>query len=70
MDIQMPHVDGLALTRIVRARPGGAQLVVVAFTAYAMRGDEDKMRAAGCDNYIAKPIDVTTFAAQVRAFLK
>jgi two-component system cell cycle response regulator DivK len=68
MDIQLPGVDGLTLTRRLKAQAPVA-FTVVAFTAYAMRGDEEKMRAAGCDGYIAKPIDVATFAAQVRSFM-
>ena len=69
MDIQMPGVDGLTLTRRLKADPATRHIVVVAFTAYAMKGDEAKMRAAGCDGYIAKPIDVATFAATVRSRL-
>jgi two-component system, cell cycle response regulator DivK len=70
MDIQLPGEDGLALTRRIKADPAWQHLVVVAFTAYAMRGDEARMREGGCDGYLAKPIDVKTFAAQVRALLQ
>ena len=69
MDIQLPDVDGMALTRRLKADPATQGIVIVAFTAYAMRGDEKRMRAAGCDGYLAKPIDVANFAAQVRACL-
>ena len=69
MDIQMPGTDGLALTRQLKQDPATRQIVVVAFTAYAMKGDEAKMRAAGCDGYLAKPITVASFAASVRALL-
>lgn len=69
MDIQMPRVDGLELTRRLKADPSSQGIVVVAFTAYAMKGDEEKMRAAGCDGYISKPINVTTFAEQIRSYL-
>lgn len=69
MDIQMPNIDGLELTRRLRADPAHAGLRVVAFTAYAMKGDEARMLAAGCDGYIAKPIDVSGFAAKVRDYL-
>ena len=69
MDIQMPDMDGLELTRRLKADPLTRRIVVVAFTAFAMKGDEAKMRAAGCDGYVAKPIDVKKFAAQVRACL-
>ena len=70
VDIQLPGTDGLALVRDVRATPGLAELPVIAFTAYAMQGDEQRFLAAGCDGYIAKPIDVHSFAAQVRVHLR
>ncbi|MDL2336986.1 MAG: response regulator [Pseudomonadota bacterium] len=69
MDIQMPGMDGLELTRLLKADPALQHVVVVAFTAYAMHGDEAKMRAAGCDAYLSKPINVSTFAASVRSCL-
>lgn len=69
MDIQLPGEDGLALTRRLRAQPGGRDLRIVAFTAFAMKGDEARMREAGCDGYLSKPIRVATFAASVRALL-
>ena len=70
MDIQLPGVDGLELTRQLKAEPSTQHIVIVAFTAFAMRGDEPKMRAAGCDGYVAKPIDVNRFAAQIRLLLR
>jgi len=69
MDIQMPGMDGLALTRLIKQDPVTRSIVVVAFTAYAMKGDEAKFRAAGCDGYLRKPIEVSRFAAEVRAHL-
>jgi len=69
MDIQMPGMDGLELTRQLKADPARKGILIVAFTAYAMRGDEARMRAAGCDGYLSKPIDAPTFAARVRSFL-
>ena len=66
MDIQMPDMDGLALTRLLKADAQTRAIPVIAFTAFAMKGDEAKMRAAGCDDYISKPIDVARFAATVR----
>ncbi|MEO8806528.1 MAG: response regulator [Burkholderiaceae bacterium] len=69
MDIQLPGMDGLELTRRLKADPKTRAIVIVAFTAYAMKGDEVKMRAAGCDAYLSKPIDVASFAATVRALL-
>lgn len=67
MDIQMPGMDGLEVTRILKADPLTRHIRIAAFTAFAMRGDEAKMRAAGCDAYLSKPIDVKHFGAQVRA---
>ena len=70
MDIQMPGINGLDLTRQLKAQPAMQHIVVVAFTAFAMKGDEAKLRAAGCDGYIAKPFDVASFADTVRAYLQ
>jgi CheY-like chemotaxis protein len=58
MDIQLPDLDGLELTRRLKADPRFAGIAIVAFTAYAMKGDRAKALAAGCDGYITKPIDV------------
>ncbi len=69
MDIQLPGMDGLELTRILRAMPELHGVPVVALTAYAMPGDEENARAAGCDGYITKPISTRTFAALVRRHL-
>jgi CheY-like chemotaxis protein len=69
MDVQMPGVDGLTLTRQLKADPATRHIVIVAFTAYAMKGDEARMLAAGCDGYLGKPIDVATFGAAVRGHL-
>ncbi len=68
MDIQMPGMDGVTLTRHLKADATTQAIVIIAFTAYAMKGDAAKLTAAGCDGYISKPIDVSTFAAQVRAY--
>jgi len=69
MDIQLPGMDGLALTRRIKADPRAAGTVVVAVTAYAMKGDEARILAAGCDGYIAKPIDTRTLPATVASYL-
>lgn len=58
MDIQLPGVDGLELTRRLKADPRYQHIVIVALTAYAMKGDRAKALSAGCDGYITKPIDV------------
>ncbi|MDB5999196.1 MAG: hypothetical protein JWP52_895 [Rhizobacter sp.] len=70
MDIQLPGIDGLELTRRLKADAATRDIVIVAFTAYAMKGDEAKMRAAGCDGYISKPIEVSALASRLRAHLK
>lgn len=57
MDIQLPGIDGLELTRRLKADPATHDIVIVAVTAYAMKGDQVKALAAGCDDYITKPID-------------
>jgi CheY-like chemotaxis protein len=57
MDIQLPGIDGLELTRRLKADPATRDIVIIAVTAYAMKGDQDKALAAGCDDYISKPID-------------
>ena len=69
MDMQLPGFDGMALTRELRSRPPARPLAIVAFTAYAMMGDKERFLAVGCNGYIAKPIQVATFADEVRALL-
>jgi CheY-like chemotaxis protein len=60
MDIQLPGIDGLELTRRLKADPETRDIVIVAVTAYAMKGDQAKALAAGCDDYITKPINTRT----------
>ena len=67
LDIRLPGLDGMALKAALAAQPATAAIPVIAFTAHAMKGDEARYLAAGFSAYVAKPIDVTTFAAQVRA---
>jgi CheY-like chemotaxis protein len=69
MDIQLPGMDGLQLTKQLKSDERTKDIVIVALTAYAMKGDEEKSKAAGCDGYITKPIDTRTMPATVRAFL-
>ena len=57
MDLQMPGMSGLELTRRLKAAPATRAIPIIAVTAYAMQGDEAKARAAGCDDYVTKPID-------------
>ena len=60
MDVQLPGTDGLSLTRQLKAAPATRDIVIIAVTAYAMKGDRDKAIAAGCDDYVSKPIDTRT----------
>lgn len=69
MDIQLPGMDGLEATRILKADEAIRTTPIVALTAFAMKGDEEKMRAAGCDSYIAKPIQYQAFLAEVARLL-
>jgi len=64
-DIQLPGMDGLALTQRLKGDARTRHVPVIALTAYAMSGDEARMRAAGCDGYLSKPLDVRTFGAHV-----
>ncbi len=69
MDIQLPGMDGLELTRRLKADPAMRGTKILAITAYAMKGDEQKALAAGCDGYVAKPIDTRSLPAIVAAHL-
>jgi CheY-like chemotaxis protein len=69
MDLQMPGMDGFELTRRLKGDPATREIVIVALTAYAMKGDEEKARAAGCDGYVSKPIDTRTLPALVAGYL-
>lgn len=57
MDLQLPGIDGLELTRRLKAEPQTADIKIIAVTAYAMKGDQEKALEAGCDAYVTKPID-------------
>lgn len=70
MDIQLPGMDGLELTRRLKADPALQGVIILGLTAYAMKGDEEKVLAAGCDGYVAKPIDTRRFPELVADFLK
>jgi CheY-like chemotaxis protein len=69
MDLQLPGMDGLELTRRLKADPARRGILIVALTAYAMKGDEEKALAAGCDAYVSKPIDTRALCALVAAKL-
>lgn len=57
MDLQLPGIDGLELTRRIKADPQTKDIAIIAVTAYAMKGDREKALEAGCDDYVTKPID-------------
>jgi CheY-like chemotaxis protein len=69
MDIQLPGVNGLDLARVIGADPRMQHVPIIAVTAYAMKGDEERARAAGCSGYIPKPIDVDSFIPRLMGFL-
>jgi len=70
MDIQLPDMDGLQATRTLKSDPRTAHLPVIALTAFAMKGDEDDTRAAGCDGYVTKPIRYKEFLAEMDAVMR
>ena len=70
MDIQLPEISGLEVTRMMKADPTLRHIPVVAVTAFAMKGDEEKIREGGCEGYIAKPISVARFIETVKQFLR
>jgi two-component system cell cycle response regulator DivK len=69
MDIQLPEVSGLEVTKWIKEDDNLKSIPVVAVTAFAMKGDEEKIREGGCEAYIAKPISVTNFLETVERFL-
>jgi len=70
MDIQLPDVDGLRLTREFKADPALKSVPIVAVTSYAMKGDRQKTVDAGCDGYITKPIDTQQFPLEIEKYLR
>jgi two-component system cell cycle response regulator DivK len=70
MDMDLPGTDGLTLLGELRRDPRLSDLPVVALTAHAMRGDRERFLESGCAGYIAKPIQVATFAAEVERYLR
>jgi two-component system, cell cycle response regulator DivK len=69
MDIQLPEISGLDVTRDLKADPELHRIPVIAVTAFAMKGDEERMRQGGCEAYISKPISVTKFIETIKSFL-
>jgi CheY-like chemotaxis protein len=70
MDIQLPGIDGLDATKIIKKDPILKHIPVVALTSYAMQGDEEKAISAGCTGYIAKPIDTRNFLDILSGYLR
>jgi len=69
MDLQLPRMDGLELTRLIKNDPARRGMIIIALTAYAMKGDDEKAFAAGCDGYMSKPIDTDALARMVAEHL-
>ena len=69
MDLQLPGMDGLELTRRLKADPARRAILIIALTAYAMKGDEERARAAGCDGYVSKPIDTEALSTAIANLL-
>jgi two-component system cell cycle response regulator DivK len=70
MDLSIPGVDGWECTKRLKADPKTGGIPIIALTAHAMRGDEERARAAGCDGYLSKPISPKKVVEEVRAYLK
>ncbi len=70
MDIQLPGMDGLSATKIIKEESINKDTPIVALTAYAMAGDKEKIEAAGCNEYLTKPINTKEFALSVARFLR
>lgn len=69
MDIQMPVMEGFEATRILKADERTRDIPIMALTAHAMEGDEEKVKAAGCDGYVSKPIDTRGFLNKITEYL-
>ena len=69
MDLQLPRMDGLELTRRLKADPARREIIIIALTSYAMKGDDEKAFAAGCDGYVSKPIDIDALSRVVAEYL-
>lgn len=69
MDIQLPNISGLDITANLKADAELAHIPVIAVTAFAMKGDEDKIRQGGCEDYISKPISVPVFLDLIKRYL-
>lgn len=70
MDLQLPGMDGLEFTRLLKSDPARRHISIIALTAYAMKGDEEKALAAGCDDYVTKPIDTRALPKLIAEYMK
>ncbi len=70
MDVQLPGIDGLELTRRLKSDPATRDITILGLTAYAMKGDKERIVAAGCDGYVPKPIDTRTLPELVAGYLQ
>jgi CheY-like chemotaxis protein len=70
MDLSIPAVDGWEVTRRLKADPATKDIIIVALTAHAMRGDEERALQAGCDGYLSKPISPKKVVEEVKRYLK
>ena len=69
MDIQLPEFSGLEVTQKIKSNEDLTDIPVIAVTAFAMKGDEERIRQGGCEDYIAKPISVVSFLEKVKRYL-
>lgn len=70
LDINLPHIDGLTLARMLREDPETRAVTILAVSAYSVAGDKERIRQAGCDGFIPKPIDTKTFLQTIATFLE
>ena len=70
MDLQLPGIDGLELTRRLKANPATKDIAIIAVTAYAMKGDQEKAHEAGCDDYVTKPINTRALPELIARYVK
>lgn len=70
MDIQLPEISGLDVTKTIKEDPDLKHIPVIAVTAFAMKGDEERIRDGGCEGYISKPIDVLGFVEKIKKYIE
>ncbi len=70
MDIQLPEISGFDLIKMIKAETAIADIPIIAVTAFAMKGDEERIRTSGCDDYLSKPISVVAFLKKTSHYLE